>query len=327
MNEETPWIWIKGIAALCDHRLPDDFPQGVHRNHEDSKTRSNFAYYESMSKNIRSGDIVWVRVNWLSFFLYKILPEIKVNFVLVTGDIDDSIPSDIPEESAAILDSPMILHWFAQNYDGTPSDKISPIPIGMDFHSIQQNEHWGVKQLSVTKQREVLEMINEKLKPMGSRTHKLYIDSQFSSRNDPVKFGSVNDLTRSDVYKMIHTDPVVHIQGQFQPQFEMWLQRGQFTFVLSHHGYGLDCHRTWEALVLGHVLVVQKSSLDPLYKDLPVIIIDDWNTINPLSVGEILSIDFNKNYRTEKLTNQYWIDKMRLLAKQSLNGRLIRAND
>lgn len=318
MNEETPWIWCKGIAALCDHRLPDDFPEGVHSNHEDSTVRSQTDYYVLLASRINEGDLVWVRTNWLPFFVSEVLPDIKQYFVLVTGDVDDSIPSDIQRNSELILDSPKLLHWFAQNHDGARSDRISPIPIGMDFHSIQQGEQWGIKQLPVIKQHEVLEMIRLKLKPTGRRKRKLYIDSQFASRHEPIRPGAVNSLSRADVYQQIHADPVVQIQPYFLPQFEMWMQRGQFDYVLSHHGFGLDCHRAWEALVLGHILVVQKSSLDPLYKDLPVIIVDDWAEVEASGVNQLLKKGINKTCRREKLTNQYWIDKMRATANEVL---------
>lgn len=318
MNEETPWIWCKGIAALCDHRLPDDFPEGVHSNHEDSTARSQADYYVLLASRINEGDLVWVRTNWLPFFVSEVLPDIKQYFVLVTGDIDDSIPSDVQRNSELILDSSKLLHWFAQNHDGARSDRISPIPIGMDFHSIQQGEKWGIKQLPVTKQHEVLEMIRLKLKPTGSRKRKLYIDSQFASRHDPIRPGSVNNLTRADVYQQIHADPAVQIQPYFLPQFEMWMQRGQFDYVLSHHGFGLDCHRTWEALVLGHIVVVQKSSMDPLYENLPVIIVDDWAEVAVSGIGQLLGIDCNKTFRHEKLTNKYWVEKMRVKAKELL---------
>jgi len=327
MNEETPWVWCKGIAALCDHRLPDDFPEGVHSNHEDSTARSQTEYYVLLASRINDGDLVWVRTNWLPFFVSEVLPDIKQYFVLVTGDVDDSIPSDIQRNSELILDSPKLLHWFAQNHDGGRSDRISPIPIGMDFHSIQQDEKWGIKQLPVTKQHEVLEMIRLKLKPTGSRKRKLYIDSQFISRHDPIRPGAANNLSRADIYQQIHADPAVKIQPYFLPQFKMWMQRGQFDYVLSHHGFGLDCHRTWEALVLGHIVVVQKSSMDPLYNGLPVVIVDDWREVKDISSSKLLDIDLEKTWLWEKLTNKYWIEMMRGCAEQILHDKQARKHD
>jgi hypothetical protein len=51
----------------------------------------------------------------------------------------------------------------------------------------------------------------------------------------------------------------------------------KYAFVISPHGNGLDCHRTWEALCLGCIVIVKKSPIDTLYTDLPVLIIDNWS--------------------------------------------------
>src|SRR5262249_46387 len=61
---------------------------------------------------------------------------------------------------------------------------------------------------------------------------------------------------------------------------EMWRQRGQYAAVLSPHGGGLDCHRTWEALALGHLVVVPSSSIDPLFAGLRVVAVADWDEVN-----------------------------------------------
>ena len=316
MIEETPWIWNKGIAALCDHRMPDDFPQGIYDYYGDSKTRSKIGFYQNLATRISAGDLVWVKIDWLPVFVSDILPGIKEKFILVTGDSDHSMPSKMPGESELILTSTRVIHWFTQNYDGRLSEKISPIPIGMDFHSIQREDYWGIRKLPVRKQYEVVEMIRQKLEPVDQRKRSLYIDSQFSGRRDMMCAGAVNNLSRAELYEQIYADPVVYLQQHFLPQFEMWMRRGRFTYVLSHHGNGLDCHRSWEALVLGHVLVVQKSSLDALYRDLPVIIVDDWTMIKPQSLVDLLYINQEKEYRMEKLTNRYWIEKMRDFASR-----------
>ena len=49
-------------------------------------------------------------------------------------------------------------------------------------------------------------------------------------------------------------------------------------FVASPPGNGLQSHRTWEALHLGRVPVVQRTlgAMDDLYAGLPVLIIDGW---------------------------------------------------
>jgi hypothetical protein len=128
-----------------------------------------------------------------------------------------------------------------------------------------------------------------------------------------MRTGAVSDINRAELYHLIEGDPAVYKQGHFLPQFEMWLRRGSYTYVLAHHGNGLDCHRSWEALVLGHVLVLQRSSLDKLYEGLPVILVDDWREVG--DIESLLALEIN-DYQMDKLTNRYWVDKMRRHAEK-----------
>jgi hypothetical protein len=94
--------------------------------------------------------------------------------------------------------------------------------------------------------------------------------------------------------------------------------------VVSPHGNGLDCHRTWESLVLGNIVIVKRSSLDPLYEGLPVVIVDDWREIGVDNLRlwrAEHSGAFSKPEVQERLTNRYWIARMRrILAERMAAG-------
>ncbi len=45
-------------------------------------------------------------------------------------------------------------------------------------------------------------------------------------------------------------------------------------FVLSPPGFGEDCYRTWEAVLLGAVPIVRRSPLQQLYDGAPVVVVD-----------------------------------------------------
>jgi hypothetical protein len=51
-------------------------------------------------------------------------------------------------------------------------------------------------------------------------------------------------------------------------------------FVVAPRGNGWDTHRLWEALYLGCVPIVESSVLDPLYKQLPVLIVNTWKGLD-----------------------------------------------
>ena len=144
----TELVWNKGIAALCDWRIPDEFPQGRYSqvsteagSRLTSKTPDNLIGNPHLFSGIREGDLVWVRLAWLKSFIAQALPFVRENFILVTGDSDTTVPSEV-SVAEQIIRHPRILHWYTQNYDGHYSKKISPIPIGIDFHTLSERAFW-----------------------------------------------------------------------------------------------------------------------------------------------------------------------------------------
>ena len=84
-----------------------------------------------------------------------------------------------------------------------------------------------------------------------------------------------------------------------------------YAFVISPHGGGYDCHRTWEALILGCIPIVKTSKIDILYKDLPVLIVNNWIDINETLLAETV-YNFSKiTFKTEKLLLNYWNNEIR----------------
>src|ERR1700694_4627998 len=113
-NSSVELIWNKGIAALCDRRIPDEFPDG--RNYStnstlagaltSSKLPDDLIPDPSVFHDLRDGELVWVRLSWLKSFAKHVLPFVKNRFILVTGDSDSCVPSELMAEARAILQCP-----------------------------------------------------------------------------------------------------------------------------------------------------------------------------------------------------------------------------
>lgn len=87
-------------------------------------------------------------------------------------------------------------------------------------------------------------------------------------------------------------------------------EANHFSFVLSPAGGGYDCHRTWEALLLGCIPIVKRFNipLEDIYNDLPVLIVDEWKDIS-MELLERTVKDFEtKQFNYDKLTLKYWKD-------------------
>jgi hypothetical protein len=320
-------VWNKGIAALCDRRIPDEFPDV--RNYTANPTLAGAMWSRRLPDNliadpaayfdIREGEVVWVRLSWLKSFVKQVLPFVRSRFKLVTGDSDSSVPSELADEAPLILASPSILHWSTQNYDGSfAAQKISSVPIGIDFHMLAQGAAWGESPASPLQQERDLNSIRDSLPPVESRIPQVYLDFAWQRgfglrhyrRFHPLN-GTKFRETRRRLVNKLKKNEIVYCQAGAIPRNEMWRQRGQYAFVLSPHGMGLDCHRTWEALALGHIVIVPSSSLDVLYEGLPVIPVKTWKDLTPENLKTWLSQYSELATASEKLKSRYWVDQVR----------------
>jgi hypothetical protein len=319
-------VWNKGIARLCDHRLPDEFPDGL--TYRSVPTLAGAAISPDLPSDViadpgryaavKDGDLVWVRLSWLPSFVRQVLPAVRARFVLATADSDSSVPSDLPRELAqAILGSPKVIRWFTQNHDGTASERISPLPIGIDFHSVAERSIWGEEIASASRQEATLLAIARSLPPLARRVPAVYLDFDPSRRVSAPAAARLFESRRTIAKRLRRRQGIVCQEGTL-PRGEMWRRRGQYAAVLSPHGNGLDCHRTWEALALGHLLVVPASPLDPLFEGLPVVAVRRWDDVTAGNLARwLLQAATATPSPAGPLSSRYWVERMRTVTVSS----------
>lgn len=302
--QPTRFVWSRGLALLCDRNGGFSFVRK-----QRGGGRPPLRFEPDAYAGIENGDLVWVRVTALPQFLEEVLPHIGARFALVTGDEDWSIPSSF-EGSARILANRNVVCWFTQNFDGTDrSGKIHPIPIGIDFHTISSRRRWGHWQATPHQQEAELDALRAVMPANADRLARAHADFHFNKRENP--FGGE---TRDSVEALLRANANVDFQGLKVPRSELWREKTRYAFVVSPHGHGLDCHRTWESLALGNIPIVKRSPLDPIYDGLPVVVVDDWNEITGDALqrwhAELASAFLEPGVR-ERLSNNYWISRMR----------------
>ena len=111
----------------------------------------------------------------------------------------------------------------------------------------------------------------------------------------------INSQDRKDALNQVPKKLVFYEPNKLR-RLHSWINMINYRFVLSPHGNGLDCHRTWEALILGCIPIVRTSALDPMYDGLPVLIVKNWSDIT-----QDLLDTFNPQTNLEKLNTIYWI--------------------
>ena len=251
---------------------------------------------DEVYKKIKKNDIVYVCTSAIKNFFEKIFPKLKEPFVLVTGDSDLS-PYHI------YVDDKKILHWFAQNLLQN-HEKMTHIPIGLDYHTIKPNEqHPWIYGTGMNPKQQEDQLLEYTLKAdlLEKRLFGCYANFHHAA------WGIGKRGDRKEVVEKVQKD-IVFYEQQFEAREVCWERQSKFMFVLSPRGGGYDCHRTWEALVLGCIPIVKTSGLDPLYADLPVCIVDSWADVTTQYLQNYLTTLKKQRINYDKLTLKYWVD-------------------
>lgn len=80
----------------------------------------------------------------------------------------------------------------------------------------------------------------------------------------------------------------------------------QHRFTISPEGNGIDCHRTWEALYLKSIPIVQRSTEMSHFEDLPILFTDDYSELTPAYLNEQYARILDTDYRINKLNFSHW---------------------
>jgi hypothetical protein len=277
------FVASRSLLGICDHKISNP---------------------ESSSKRIPStfptkkGQTVYCHVTALKSFISSYLPKIKFPFVLVSGDSYFTIPDDFVNETQIILNHPLLLCWYCQNCTN-PSEKLIQLPLGLDLHTFLSKSTLQYFWNKTVKPIESIQTQEQKLFNISNtRINKkilCYGNFQFltTTRHGNDRTDCINQVSKSLVY----------YEPTRIPRDQCWNQMSKYKYILSPHGNGLDCHRTWEALALGCIPIMKTSALDPMFEGLPVLIVNKWSDVTQ----ELLD-NFKPSGNLNKLRLSYWKD-------------------
>jgi hypothetical protein len=239
----------------------------------------------------------------LSHFI-EIFDQIKCKIILVSGDSDCLVPYEIfknHESFLSFIESEKIIHWYTQNCV-IDHPKISKIPIGMDYHTINEKDSdWG-KKISPIMQEKILENIKSNSLPFYQRKIKCYANFHFSMET---KYG----FDRKDALQNINKDLVFYEYEKIDSE-STWKKQCIYAFIIMPFENGLDSYKIWEALILGCIPIMKRSGLYELFNDLPVLIVENWTDINNELLINTVNNFKDKVFNYDKLLLSYWNNKI-----------------
>ena len=262
---------------------------------------------------VKAGDIIFVRD--IELFMKEMHPKIQVPYTMLThGEYRDTVM----EYHLSYLDDPKIIAWFSIHPPLIGHPKFFPLPLGTkqdeDVYKNRQQVHTTIKKVRKNEKSKMLYMnMSLEQDPERVACHKLLSEKPFCC-NRSKKISFIDYLEEMSQYK----------------------------FAVSPRGWGPDCYRTWEALLVGTIPIVRRcqfdqyiargsdvadcgqtcsltsdqgSQLDRLYEDLPILVIDEWEEITEEFLEQKYAEIQAKTSRREKLYLEYWKQKILHLKK------------
>lgn len=297
-------LFLYNLASSCDYIWP--------------------AYgerYERQWKHLNKGLIDFSSIKPYStiyadltlIYQFNVFYDIDVPFILVSGEHDYSVPfinyNNMYFDNIKLLENRNLIKWFSINIDFN-HPKLINIPIGLPKHiplvitePTQTFIGWSVSSN--------IQSVDEYIKCMYNSYY-----NNFQEKSKKLLYGRMTVLNSKDClhkYSNIREEAMLRLKN-VDTSITNWYRYineiKEYKFCLSLPGKGLDCYRTWEALSLGVIPIVLNTSIVSLYRDLPVLVINDISEITE----EFLNESFEKitknmeKYNFDKLTSQYWID-------------------
>ena len=309
MFSVSKYICSKGFIECCDIR-PNQPISSISRIFNYNLPTVNYSF-PSIGKPIKySFSIfpppppsriisIYVCNSALMDFIQNYLHQINYVFVLVSGDSDNTIFIN-NEFILKLINSEKLKHWFCQNCI-INHPKITKLPIGLDYHTIyfNRNHSWGETSSPLIQEKELIE-IQSKMPLLNTRKCMCYCNFK------NINYGAVFSKDRISALNEIPSELL--FIDEFKPRKQSWEKQTEFAFVVSPHGNGLDCHRTWEAFLLGCIVIVKSSDIDSLYYGLPVIIVKEWKDITAELLESKLLI-YNDCWMRDYYLMNYWKQK------------------
>ena len=234
---------------------------------------------------VKAGDIIFVQSDLVRTFFTDHHRQIKQPYLLISHTFlfhnDDE-----PTQYTTYFNDETLIAWYGKNVPPI-HPKLHTLPLGL---ANAYYPHGNIKMVEIMRKKKPVHAADKKMvyvnfvtanHPDRARARKQFSGKSYCTQAKPTSYKTYLEALR------------------------------KHRFVASPRGTGVDCHRTWEALLMGSIPIVRTSFLDPLLKQLPVLIIDDWHQISEPMLHEAYTRIQNTSYNTNLLFLDYWISKIK----------------
>jgi hypothetical protein len=214
-------------------------------HHEERNLTARDITPSTAASLIQRGDTLYVEFTKIPHFVQHTLPQIKVDFVLISGQnhLIPQKPKPLTyvwdqDTFDAIVNSPRVTHWFLMNMDIYSQDpdhaKLHPFPYGLGSSS----------------EKYTMDTAKVGMNPMQAYKEELSADSV--EKNNTIFVGYLSMRTNKEKRKLVP-------QGTKMPPSQHFKKMHESLYVISPEGDRPDCYRHYEAIGLGAMPITQMS--------------------------------------------------------------------
>jgi len=226
--------------------------------------------------------VIYCKIDFLDE-IFRIIQKSKFNHILITGNGDYPITQEKynrkPEN---------ITFWFGENVIKELPNVI-PIPLGLDRQAFPD----------VNKQN--TRVIDNQLLHEKHSVNKLYVNFNVNT----------NVSNRQPILNMFSNNEFTNVKSGLT--YETYISDVyNHNFILSPEGNGIDCVRTWTAVYLKSIAIVQRNYINESFikLGLPLVICDDFSKINTNYLTDLHNQLINKQFSYEAATVTYWKNRI-----------------
>ncbi|KEG10386.1 exostosin [Trypanosoma grayi] len=207
-----------------------------------------------------------------------------------------------------VLDNPRVRAWYSTN-TAVEHPKLWPIPIGIENFYNAYGRHVDVY-------REALQRVQQDKNQKLTEGKKLLfvafgLSSYYKYRVEVLRHVKKAFAADASNVTFVHRPSKQKVVTASDVRDYMNTLR-EHRFVLAPRGNGMDTHRLWEALYMGSVPIVQRSTMDTrLLSNLPVLLVDSFADVTPslLMSPQALALTASEHFTgvaSRLLSMGYW---------------------
>jgi hypothetical protein len=281
-----------------------------------NESQYKYEYRQSKLLNPNETVIIFIK-SPLLYIYFNLLNTLPCPYILITScNLDVCMPylyypcrnRTIYNQTDILLQSSKLIKWYTKN-PSIVHDKIKPIPIGIKWQMNSQLFFGEDNSKVLTFYKSIapnVSTVENNFKT--NKTNLVYFN--FNTATTVNCFYTPYNSLRDKIKSTLLKNDIKY--NQDQPFNEYIKTLSTYKFAVSPPGKGIDSHRTWEALFSGCIPIVLSSPLNSLYKDLPVLILENYSSLSEEYLNFIYQSISSKEYDFNILFSKYWKDQLTL---------------